>query len=151
MFCRTVNTTGCVQIVLLMCGFSVYAPPDLVEGLDGVLDVLLEDNIQVWAMGGPGGHPRVHTLLDKLDAASDQPVAAALRAAASLKSPTLYIFTSGTTGECEERPPVSRLSLHHDEVESSSGAQSPPQTRFLLLVTKTTTTTQWWLFTLLIN
>uniref|UniRef100_A0A8P4GCG3 long-chain-fatty-acid--CoA ligase n=1 Tax=Dicentrarchus labrax TaxID=13489 RepID=A0A8P4GCG3_DICLA len=40
----------------------------------------------------------VHTLLDKIDAASDQPVLAVLRTTTSLKSPTLYIFTSGTTG-----------------------------------------------------
>ncbi|XP_068562204.1 long-chain fatty acid transport protein 6 [Cebidichthys violaceus] len=70
----------------------------LVECLDGILSSLLEDNIQVWAMKSQSEHPQVHTLLDKMDAASDQPVPAALRATTSLKSPTLYIFTSGTTG-----------------------------------------------------
>ncbi|MEQ2282055.1 hypothetical protein AMECASPLE_036603 [Ameca splendens] len=43
-------------------------------------------------------HRQVHTLQDKIDAASDCPVPAVLRATNSLKSPTLYIFTSGTTG-----------------------------------------------------
>ncbi|KAK9532970.1 hypothetical protein VZT92_010327 [Zoarces viviparus] len=70
----------------------------LVECLDGILSSLLEDNIQVWAMNSQSEHPQVHTLLDKMDAASDQPVPAVLRATTSLKSPTLYIFTSGTTG-----------------------------------------------------
>ncbi|XP_028273646.1 long-chain fatty acid transport protein 6 [Parambassis ranga] len=71
---------------------------DLLEGLDGTLTTLLDDNIQVWAMKSQVEHTQVHTLLDKLEAASDKPVPAVLRATTSLKSPTLYIFTSGTTG-----------------------------------------------------
>uniref|UniRef100_A0A8P4K635 long-chain-fatty-acid--CoA ligase n=1 Tax=Dicentrarchus labrax TaxID=13489 RepID=A0A8P4K635_DICLA len=71
---------------------------DLVECLDGILTTLLEDNIQVWAMKSQSERTEVHTLLDKIDAASDQPVLAVLRTTTSLKSPTLYIFTSGTTG-----------------------------------------------------
>lgn len=72
---------------------------DLVESLDGVLSSLLEDNIQVWTMKNQSEHTQVQTLLDKIDVASDQPVPAVLRSCTSLKSPTLYIFTSGTTGE----------------------------------------------------
>lgn len=75
--------------------------PDLLEGLDGTLTTLLDDNIQVWAMKSQVEHTQVHTLLDKLEAASDKPVPAVLRATTSLKSPTLYIFTSGTTGGCK--------------------------------------------------
>lgn len=73
--------------------------PDLVDGLNGILTGLLDGDIKVWAMKSQSEHTQVHTLLDKLDAASDQPVPAALRATTSLKAPTLYIFTSGTTGE----------------------------------------------------
>ncbi|XP_070706668.1 long-chain fatty acid transport protein 6 [Pempheris klunzingeri] len=81
------------------CGAkTLIVGSDLVECLDGILPSLLEDSIQVWAMKSQSEHTQVHTLLDKLDAASDQPVPAALRATTSLKSPTLYIFTSGTTG-----------------------------------------------------
>ncbi|XP_045923644.1 long-chain fatty acid transport protein 6 isoform X1 [Micropterus dolomieu] len=81
------------------CGAkTLIVGSDLVECLDGILISLLEDNIQVWAMKSQSVHPQVHTLLDKIDAASDQPVPAALRVTTSLKSPTLYIFTSGTTG-----------------------------------------------------
>lgn len=72
---------------------------DLAECLEGILSNLLEDNIQVWVMKSQSAHTQVHTLLDKTDAASDQPVPAMLRACTSLKSPNLYIFTSGTTGE----------------------------------------------------
>ncbi|KAA8578348.1 hypothetical protein FQN60_017435 [Etheostoma spectabile] len=71
---------------------------DLVDSLDWILPSLLEDHIQVWAMTSHTQHPQVHTLLDKMAGASDQPVPAELRATPSLRSPTLYIFTSGTTG-----------------------------------------------------
>uniref|UniRef100_A0AAQ6A701 long-chain-fatty-acid--CoA ligase n=1 Tax=Amphiprion ocellaris TaxID=80972 RepID=A0AAQ6A701_AMPOC len=81
------------------CGAkTLIVGSDLAECLDGVLTSLLEDNIQVWTMKSQSEHTHMHTLLDKLDAASDQPVPAALHATTSLKSPTLYIFTSGTTG-----------------------------------------------------
>ncbi|TKS84009.1 Long-chain fatty acid transport protein 6 [Collichthys lucidus] len=81
------------------CGAkTLITGSDLVESLDGILSSLLEDNIQVWAMKSQSEHRHVHTLLDKIDAASDQPVPTGLRLCTSLKSPTLYIFTSGTTG-----------------------------------------------------
>lgn len=81
------------------CGAkTVVVGSDLVESLDSILTSLLEDNIQVWTMKRQSEHRRVHTLLDKLEAASDQTPPPVLRATASLKSPTLYIFTSGTTG-----------------------------------------------------
>ncbi|XP_034458674.1 long-chain fatty acid transport protein 6 [Hippoglossus hippoglossus] len=81
------------------CGAkTLIVGSELVECLDGILTSLLEDNIQVWAMGSHSEHTQVHSLLDKVAAASEQPVPAVLHATTSLKSPTLYIFTSGTTG-----------------------------------------------------
>ncbi|KAM9841320.1 long-chain fatty acid transport protein 6 [Aulostomus maculatus] len=81
------------------CGAkTLIVGAELVESLDGILPSLLEDNIQVWAMKSQSQHPQVYPLLDHVNAASDQPVPADLRATTSLKSPTLYIFTSGTTG-----------------------------------------------------
>ncbi|KAI3362334.1 hypothetical protein L3Q82_012230 [Scortum barcoo] len=81
------------------CGAkTLIVGSDLVECLDGILSSLVEDNIQVWTMKSQSEDTQLHTLLDKVDAASDQPVPAQLRATTSLKSPTLYIFTSGTTG-----------------------------------------------------
>ncbi|XP_047229551.1 long-chain fatty acid transport protein 6 isoform X2 [Girardinichthys multiradiatus] len=71
---------------------------DLLKCLDGILPSLLKSNIQVCTMKSHCEHPQVHTLQDKIDAASDRPVPAVLRATNSLKTPTLYIFTSGTTG-----------------------------------------------------
>ncbi|XP_072228696.1 long-chain fatty acid transport protein 6 [Leuresthes tenuis] len=81
------------------CGAkTLIVGSDLVECVDGILSSLLEDSIEVWTMKDQSQHTQVHTLLDKLDAASNQPVPAVLRTASSLKTPTLYIFTSGTTG-----------------------------------------------------
>ncbi|XP_058473672.1 long-chain fatty acid transport protein 6 isoform X1 [Solea solea] len=81
------------------CGATtLIVGSDLVESLDGILSSLREDNIEIWAMKSHSEDTRVHTLLDKMEAASERPVPAALRATKSFKTPTLYIFTSGTTG-----------------------------------------------------
>ncbi|KAM3874600.1 long-chain fatty acid transport protein 6 [Diretmus argenteus] len=81
------------------CGAkTLIVGADLVDCLDDILPSLQEDNIKVWVMKSHSDHTEVHTLLDKIDSASDQPIPAALRSATSLKTPTLYIFTSGTTG-----------------------------------------------------
>ncbi|XP_034565061.1 long-chain fatty acid transport protein 6 [Notolabrus celidotus] len=81
------------------CGAkTLIVGSDLVDTLDGALTTLLADNIQVWAVKSSSEHTQVNTLLDKVVTASDEPVPAELRATSSLKSPTLYIFTSGTTG-----------------------------------------------------
>ncbi|XP_029025794.1 long-chain fatty acid transport protein 6 [Betta splendens] len=81
------------------CGAkTLIVGSDLVECVDGLLSALREDHIQVWAVRSPSEGARVPTLLDKVEWASDRPLPAALRATSSLKTPTLYIFTSGTTG-----------------------------------------------------
>ncbi|XP_026871949.2 long-chain fatty acid transport protein 6 [Electrophorus electricus] len=71
---------------------------DLLDSLEEILPNLQEDNISVWAMKKQISHPGVHTLLDKVEQASHEPVAAERRTVTSLKTATLYIFTSGTTG-----------------------------------------------------
>ncbi|XP_068191721.1 long-chain fatty acid transport protein 6 [Antennarius striatus] len=84
---------------LSCCGArTLIVGPDLVQCLDRVLMDQLQDNIEVWVMKSQSEDTHVHTLLDKVEASSDQPVPAELRASASLKQPILYIFTSGTTG-----------------------------------------------------
>lgn len=81
------------------CGArALVVGSDVADLLDGVLTTLLEDNIEVWAMKSSFVHPQVQTLLDKIDAVSDKPVPAALYQTTNIKTPTLYIFTSGTTG-----------------------------------------------------
>uniref|UniRef100_A0A3Q4GTU7 long-chain-fatty-acid--CoA ligase n=1 Tax=Neolamprologus brichardi TaxID=32507 RepID=A0A3Q4GTU7_NEOBR len=50
------------------CGAkTLIVGSDLVEELDGILNSLLPDNIQVWAMRSWTKHTEVHSLLDKLE------------------------------------------------------------------------------------
>ncbi|XP_066471902.1 long-chain fatty acid transport protein 6 [Tiliqua scincoides] len=79
------------------------APTTLVVGTDmlGILEEILpslQEDIKVWVMTKESTLPRVETILDKLEVASDDPVPVNLRVAHHLKDPVLYIFTSGTTG-----------------------------------------------------
>ncbi|OXB62847.1 hypothetical protein ASZ78_001321 [Callipepla squamata] len=70
---------------------------DLLGALEDILPNLQKD-IGVWVMTKDSTFPSVHSLLDKMEAASEDPVPVSLRTASNLKSSVLYIFTSGTTG-----------------------------------------------------
>ncbi|KFV67992.1 Long-chain fatty acid transport protein 6, partial [Dryobates pubescens] len=70
---------------------------DLLGSLEEILPNLQKD-ISVWTMTKECTFPSVHTLLDKIEDASEDPVPVSQRSANNLKSPVLYIFTSGTTG-----------------------------------------------------
>ncbi|KAM5331772.1 long-chain fatty acid transport protein 6 isoform 2-T2 [Glossophaga mutica] len=69
---------------------------DLLEAIEEILPSLPED-ISVWGMRDsvPQG---IISLTEKLTTASDTPVPLSHCVASNLKSPYLYIFTSGTTG-----------------------------------------------------
>ncbi|XP_074021913.1 long-chain fatty acid transport protein 6-like [Numenius arquata] len=87
---------------LLHC-VSSCAPRILVVGADllGTLEEILpnlQKDVSVWIMTKDSTFPSVHTLLDKIEAASEDPVPVNRRSANNLKSTVLYIFTSGTTG-----------------------------------------------------
>ncbi|NXD17293.1 S27A6 protein, partial [Nothocercus nigrocapillus] len=87
---------------LLHC-LSSCEPKILVVGADllGTLEEILPDlrnDVSVWIMTKASALPSVHTLLDKIEAASEDSVPADRRSASNLKSSALYIFTSGTTG-----------------------------------------------------
>ncbi|XP_069025102.1 long-chain fatty acid transport protein 6 isoform X2 [Embiotoca jacksoni] len=99
------------------CGArTLIVGSDLMECLDGILSPLLEDNIQVWTMKTWCEHTQVNSLLDKVDTASDGPVPAELRRTTSLKSATLYIFTSGTTGL-----PKAAVITHMQSLKAAAG------------------------------
>ncbi|XP_064294647.1 long-chain fatty acid transport protein 6 [Phalacrocorax carbo] len=70
---------------------------DLLVTLEEILPNLHKD-VSVWIMTKDSCFPSVHTLLDKIEAASEDPVPVNRRSADNLKSSVLYIFTSGTTG-----------------------------------------------------
>ncbi|XP_054664931.1 long-chain fatty acid transport protein 6-like isoform X3 [Grus americana] len=87
---------------LLHC-VSSCEPKILVVGADllGTLEEILpnlQKDLSVWIMTKDSTFPSVHTLLDKIEAASEDPVPVNRRSANNLKSSVLYIFTSGTTG-----------------------------------------------------
>ncbi|XP_059030462.1 long-chain fatty acid transport protein 6 [Mustela lutreola] len=69
---------------------------DLLETVEEILPSLPE-GITIWGMSDsvPQG---ITSLKEKLSTASDRPVPRSYHVASSLKSPHLYIFTSGTTG-----------------------------------------------------
>nr|XP_061836713.1 long-chain fatty acid transport protein 6 [Nerophis lumbriciformis] len=98
------------------CGAKTMIVGADVECVDGIISTLVEDNIQVWSMSGQCRNTQVHSLLAHVDAASDKPVPAILRAATSLKTPTLYIFTSGTTGL-----PKAAVITHLQSLKASGG------------------------------
>lgn len=58
----------------------------------------LQKDVSVWIMAKDSTFPGVHTLLDKIETAPEDPVPVNRCSANSLKSAVLYIFTSGTTG-----------------------------------------------------
>ncbi|XP_069633747.1 long-chain fatty acid transport protein 6 isoform X3 [Haliaeetus albicilla] len=87
---------------LLHC-VSSCEPKILVVGADllGTLEEILpnlQKDVSVWIMTKDSTFPSVHTLLDKIEAASEDPVPVNQHSANNLKSSVLYIFTSGTTG-----------------------------------------------------
>ncbi|NXC72309.1 S27A6 protein, partial [Anhinga anhinga] len=87
---------------LLHC-VSSCEPKILVVGADllGTLEEILpnlQKDVSVWIMTRDSCFPSVHTLLDKIEAASEDPAPVNRRSANNLKSSVLYIFTSGTTG-----------------------------------------------------
>ncbi|XP_043402977.1 long-chain fatty acid transport protein 6 isoform X2 [Chelonia mydas] len=102
---------GCVVAFLnfnvrsrsLLHSISNCEPKILIVGEDmlGTLEEILpslQKDIGVWVMTKDCTLPSVNTLLDKLEAASEDCVPVNLRSANNLKSSVLYIFTSGTTG-----------------------------------------------------
>uniref|UniRef100_A0A672M5V7 long-chain-fatty-acid--CoA ligase n=1 Tax=Sinocyclocheilus grahami TaxID=75366 RepID=A0A672M5V7_SINGR len=88
---------------------------DLLETLEDILPSLQEDGITVWCMTQESPRPGVHSLLDQMEEASQEPVAAERRSVRCLRSPTLYIFTSGTTGAtCVLKKKFSASQFWHD-------------------------------------
>lgn len=87
MFCEDIK-----YVTLFYVNFK-----DLLGSLEEILPNLQKD-IGVWIMTNESTFPSVHTLLDKIEDASEDPVPVNQRSANNLKSSVLYIFTSGTTG-----------------------------------------------------
>ncbi|XDV53690.1 hypothetical protein PO909_022126 [Leuciscus waleckii] len=84
---------------LTCCGAKLLVVgADLLDTLEEILPGLREDGVSVWCLSTASARPDVHSLLDQIERASHEPVPAERRSVTCLKTPTLYIFTSGTTG-----------------------------------------------------
>lgn len=81
------------------CGASaLVVGADMLGTLKEILPSLQEDNVSVWVMAKDSSLPGVHSVLELLEVVPDDPVPSHLRFVDNIKSPSLYIFTSGTTG-----------------------------------------------------
>ncbi|KAF7241529.1 Very long-chain acyl-CoA synthetase [Varanus komodoensis] len=66
--------------------------------IEEILPILKEENVAVYYLSRTSDAEGVDSFVDKMDAASDEPVPVSWRSNITIKSPALYIYTSGTTG-----------------------------------------------------
>ncbi|KAG1930723.1 long-chain fatty acid transport protein 6 [Pimephales promelas] len=98
-FLNTNIKTRSLLHCLNCCGAKLLVVgADLLGSLEEILPGLREGGVSVWGLSAASAHPDVHSLLDQMESASHEPVPAERRSVTCLKTPTLYIFTSGTTG-----------------------------------------------------
>lgn len=76
----------------------LLAEPELKAAVEEILPILQEENVVVYYLSRTSETEGVDSFLEKMDAASDEPVPASWRSSVTIKSPALYIYTSGTTG-----------------------------------------------------
>ncbi|XP_029952668.1 very long-chain acyl-CoA synthetase-like [Salarias fasciatus] len=76
----------------------LVAGADLKAAVEEILPTLKEQGIRVFILSEHCDVEGIESLSDKINNASDEPLSPQLRANLTLKSPALYIFTSGTTG-----------------------------------------------------
>ncbi|XP_068129703.1 long-chain fatty acid transport protein 2-like [Hyperolius riggenbachi] len=76
----------------------LIAAPELKNAVEEVLPALAEQDVQVFYLSRDSPTDGVISLLDKVEAASQEQVPESYRSHMNAKSPVLYIYTSGTTG-----------------------------------------------------
>ncbi|XP_073435688.1 long-chain fatty acid transport protein 2-like isoform X1 [Dendrobates tinctorius] len=76
----------------------LIAAPEFKDAVEDVLPALIEDGVQVFYLSRDSPTEGVPCLLDKIEAASEEPIPVSYRSAIKPTSPALYIYTSGTTG-----------------------------------------------------
>nr|DBA31659.1 TPA: hypothetical protein GDO54_007452 [Pyxicephalus adspersus] len=76
----------------------IIAAPELRNAVEEVLPALTEQEVLVFYLSRESPTPGVYSLLDKIEAASQDPIPSSFRSGQNVKSPALYIYTSGTTG-----------------------------------------------------
>nr|XP_020671043.1 very long-chain acyl-CoA synthetase-like [Pogona vitticeps] len=85
--------------VLSSCEAKVLlTTPDFQAAIEDVLPTLKKEGIQVFYLSDDSPTKGVQALLGHIKCSSPEPVPVSCRSSLSPKSPSLYIFTSGTTG-----------------------------------------------------
>nr|XP_020461377.1 very long-chain acyl-CoA synthetase-like [Monopterus albus] len=83
---------SCCEAKVLVAG------ADLQAAVEEVLPALKQQGIRVFILTEDCSVEGIESLCDKIQQASDQPLSPQLSANIDIKSPALYIFTSGTSG-----------------------------------------------------
>ncbi|KAG8541158.1 hypothetical protein GDO81_029596, partial [Engystomops pustulosus] len=76
----------------------LIAAPELRAAVEEVLPALSEAGVVVFYLSRDSPTEGVLSLLDKVEAASEDPIPEFYRSGSTVKTPALYIYTSGTTG-----------------------------------------------------
>ncbi|KAM5172644.1 long-chain fatty acid transport protein 2-like [Mantella aurantiaca] len=76
----------------------IIAAPELRNAVEEVLPALKEKEVLVYYLSRESPTEGVYSLLDKVEAASQEPIPSSFRSGLNVKTPALYIYTSGTTG-----------------------------------------------------
>ncbi|XP_075064273.1 long-chain fatty acid transport protein 2-like [Mixophyes fleayi] len=72
--------------------------PERKDAVEEVLPALAEEGVLVFYLSRESPTDGIHSLLDKVETASQEPVPKSYRSDLTPKTPALYIYTSGTTG-----------------------------------------------------
>ncbi|XP_018419048.1 PREDICTED: very long-chain acyl-CoA synthetase-like isoform X2 [Nanorana parkeri] len=76
----------------------IIAAPELRNAVEEVLPALREQGVLVYYLSRDSPTAGVYSLLDKIEAASQEPIPSSFRPGLNVKTPIVYIYTSGTTG-----------------------------------------------------
>ncbi|XP_062998648.1 long-chain fatty acid transport protein 2 [Elgaria multicarinata webbii] len=100
MACLNCNVRGSSLVRSFQCSGAgvLLADPELKNAIEEILPILKEENVAVYYLSRTSDTEGVDSFVDKMDAASDEPVPESWRSNVTVKSPALYIYTSGTTG-----------------------------------------------------
>ncbi|KAM9311848.1 uncharacterized protein PAF06_009714 [Gastrophryne carolinensis] len=76
----------------------LIAAPELREAVEEVLPTLAEEGVMVFYLSRESPTERCYSLLEKVEAASQEPIPKSFTSHLTKQTPALYIYTSGTTG-----------------------------------------------------
>ncbi|XP_069490144.1 long-chain fatty acid transport protein 2-like [Ambystoma mexicanum] len=99
MACLNYNIRGKFLLHCFNCSGAnvLISSADLIAAVEGI-EPSLSEKVKIFSLSTESTAPRVQSLLDKVEASSDQPLPDSLLSGVTDKSIAAYIFTSGTTG-----------------------------------------------------